>query len=176
MTNLLSYYYKFILIKYIFLVFRLPSGSRDGRRVCCILTLDDGQKDYDDEEEEGDVENDAVDLVLIARRVLNLVADPSACSDANIHMEHVTLDGKEGRKREKVFLLQSTVCHFGPFNPERISVSVTNQCFGLWWMWSRENKSIINKQKAPFIVLNISRTFLIDDRWRLRPSSTSSFR
>ena len=55
------------------------------------LTLDDGQKDYNDKEEEGDVKDDAVDLILVTRRVFNLVTDPSTGSHTYIHVEHVAL-------------------------------------------------------------------------------------
>lgn len=55
------------------------------------LTLDYRQQDHDDEEEEGDVKDDAIDLVLVSRRVLDLVADASARPDAHVHVEHVAL-------------------------------------------------------------------------------------
>lgn len=60
------------------------------------LTLDDGQKDYNHKKEEGDVKDDAIDLVLVTRRVLNLVPDPSTCSYADIHVEHVALGDMDG--------------------------------------------------------------------------------
>lgn len=60
------------------------------------LTLDDGQKDDNHEKEEGDVEDDAIDLVLVASRVLDLVPDPPTCSHANIHVEHVALGDRVG--------------------------------------------------------------------------------
>lgn len=63
------------------------------------LTLDDGQKDYNHKKEEGDVKDDAIDLVLVTRRVLDLVPDPSTCSYTDIHVEHVAL-GDRDRYRE----------------------------------------------------------------------------
>lgn len=62
------------------------------------LTLYDGQEDNDDEEEEGDVKDDAVDLILVTCWVLNLVTNASTCSHTYIHVEHVALAerGEEG--------------------------------------------------------------------------------
>ena len=80
-----------------------------GQSVCvcvcvCVgpLTLDDGQEDYNDKEEEGDVKDDAIDLILVTRRVLNLVSDPSTCSHPHIHVEHVALKHRE-RETERTF-------------------------------------------------------------------------
>lgn len=55
------------------------------------LTLDDCQKDYNDEEEEGDVKDDAIDFVLVTCWVLNLVTNPSTCPHTYIHVKHVAL-------------------------------------------------------------------------------------
>jgi len=55
------------------------------------LTLNDCQEDDNDKEEEGDVENDAVDLVLVSSGVLDLVADTPARAHAYVHVEHVAL-------------------------------------------------------------------------------------
>lgn len=68
-------------------------------RVCFgSLTLDDGQKDYNDKEEEGDVKDDAIDLILVTRWVFNLVTDPSTCSHTYIHVEHVALGDRARHK------------------------------------------------------------------------------
>lgn len=64
-------------------------------------TLDDRQKDDNHEEKEGDVEDDAIDLVLVASRVLNLVPDSSTCPDANVHVEHVALGHRRGRREKQ---------------------------------------------------------------------------
>lgn len=85
----------------------MPAGNTAGRfnpNVCvcvCVsvgvsvrvgsLTLDDGQEDYNDKKEEGDVKDDAIDLILVTSWVLNLVTNPSTCSDTHIHVEHVAL-------------------------------------------------------------------------------------
>lgn len=54
-------------------------------------TLDDGQEDDDDEEEKGDVKKDAVELIGIAGRVLDLISNPSSGSHSNVHVKQVTL-------------------------------------------------------------------------------------
>ena len=43
-------------------------------------TLDDGQQDDNDEEEESDVEQDTVDFVIIAVRVLDFITDTTTSS------------------------------------------------------------------------------------------------
>ncbi len=55
------------------------------------LTLDDGQKDDNDEEEKGDVKKDAVELIGVTSGVLDLVTYAPSCSHPNIHVEKVTL-------------------------------------------------------------------------------------
>ena len=67
---------------------RGPQISGEG---LLTLTLDNGQQDDDDEEEEGDVEDDTVKLVLVARWVLNLIANAPAGTHPDIHVEQVTL-------------------------------------------------------------------------------------
>lgn len=67
----------------------------------CDLTLDDSQEDYNDKEEEGDVEDDAIDLVLVTCWVFNLVTDPPTCSHTYIHVEHVALRERARDTQEK---------------------------------------------------------------------------
>lgn len=55
------------------------------------LTLDDRQEDDDDEEEKGDVEKDAVKLVGVAGRVLDLIPYTPSRSHPDVHVEEVTL-------------------------------------------------------------------------------------
>lgn len=50
-----------------------------------------GQQDDYDEEEEGDVKDDAIDLILVPGRILDLITDATASPNANIHVEHITL-------------------------------------------------------------------------------------
>lgn len=56
-----------------------------------LSTLDDGQQDDDHEEEEGDVEQDAVKLVGVSSRVLQLVSNASSSSHTDIHVEQIAL-------------------------------------------------------------------------------------
>lgn len=67
-------------------------------------TLNDGQEDDDDKEEEGDVEQDAVELVGISSWILQLVSDSSSSPHAHVHVEQVTL--------QRDFSLQLHVQHF----------------------------------------------------------------
>lgn len=60
------------------------------------LTLDDGQQDYNDKEEKCDVKDDAFHLKFISSWVLDLIPDSPACTNSNVHVEHVTL-------KEKIF-------------------------------------------------------------------------
>lgn len=55
------------------------------------LTLDDGQEDDNDEEEEGDVKQDAVELIRVTSWVLDLIPNTSSCPNPNVHVEQVTL-------------------------------------------------------------------------------------
>ena len=71
-------------------VLELRCNTNSGVR----LTLDDGQEDDDDEEEKRDVKHNAFNLKLISSRVLNLITYASACTDSNIHVEHVALKEK----------------------------------------------------------------------------------
>lgn len=59
------------------------------------LTLDDGQQDDYDEEEESDVEKDAVNFVLVAVRRFDLIADAATGSDALVQVEDEALQRKE---------------------------------------------------------------------------------
>lgn len=68
------------------------------------LTLDDGQEDDDDEEEESDVKEDAVKLVRVTSRVLDLVPDSPSCSHANVHVEKVALCEHRQRVRTQLTL------------------------------------------------------------------------
>lgn len=70
--------------------------------VCVCLTLDDGQEDYNDKKEEGDVKDDAIDLILVTSWVLNLVTNPSTCSHTYVHVEHVALGEGERDTQEEV--------------------------------------------------------------------------
>ena len=51
-------------------------------------TLDDGQQDNNDEQEEGDVEEDADELVLSAVRWLNNVTNTTSSTHSLVQMEH----------------------------------------------------------------------------------------
>jgi hypothetical protein len=55
------------------------------------ITLNDGKQDNDDEEEETDVEEDAVDFVGVAVRGFDLVTDTAAGSNALVQVEHEAL-------------------------------------------------------------------------------------
>lgn len=88
------------------------------------LTLDDGQQDYNDKEEECDVKDDAVDFVLVTCRVLYLIANPSTCSYTNIHVEHVALEERvteiqnSARERKRPGQLIQTQMEGQWFDPE----------------------------------------------------------
>lgn len=58
-------------------------------------TLNDGEQDNDDEEEEGNVEDDAVELVLISIRSLNFITDATTSSHTFVQMEHEALQENE---------------------------------------------------------------------------------
>ncbi len=79
-------------------------GFHPSSQCVCVgsLTLDDGQEDYNDKEEEGDVKDDAIDLILVTRWVLNLVTDPSTCSHTYIHVEHVALGKTEDERHREL--------------------------------------------------------------------------
>ena len=62
------------------------------------LTLDDGQEDDDDKEEEGDVKQDAVELVGVSSWVLQLVSDTTSSSHAHVHVEQIALPREENRR------------------------------------------------------------------------------
>lgn len=74
------------------------------------LTLNDGQEDYNDKKEEGNVKNDAIYLILVTSWILNLVTNPATCSHTYIHVKHVALGDKtigtqeevEGKKDKKI--------------------------------------------------------------------------
>lgn len=56
-----------------------------------VQTLNDGQEDDDDKEEERDVKDNTLHLKLISGGVVDLVTDASASTHSHIHVEHVTL-------------------------------------------------------------------------------------
>lgn len=56
-----------------------------------VCTLNDGQQNDNDEEEEGDVEQDAVELIDVSSRVLQLVSNSTTSSHAHIHVEQIAL-------------------------------------------------------------------------------------
>lgn len=51
-------------------------------------TLNDGQKDNNDKEEEGYVENDAIDFIFVADGVANFVTYTTTCSHTLVQMEY----------------------------------------------------------------------------------------
>lgn len=57
-------------------------------------TLNDGEQDDDDKEEESDVEDDAVEFVLVPVRSLDLVADATTSPHAFVQVEHKALRGR----------------------------------------------------------------------------------
>lgn len=63
------------------------------------VTLYYGQEDNNYEEEEGDVEDDPIDLILVTRRVLDLVTNAASSSYADVHVEHVALR-REGHSQD----------------------------------------------------------------------------
>lgn len=63
------------------------------------ITLDDGQQDDNDKEEEGDVEHDAIHLVGIAIRRFDFIANAASCTQSGVKMEDEALkEEKEGRR------------------------------------------------------------------------------
>ena len=54
-------------------------------------TLNDGQQDDNDEEEESDVKDDAIELVLITIRRLNFITDAATSPHALVQVEHKAL-------------------------------------------------------------------------------------
>lgn len=55
-------------------------------------TLNDGQKDNNNEEEESNVENDSIDFVVVSIGISNFVTDTTSSSYALIKMEHETCE------------------------------------------------------------------------------------
>lgn len=93
-----------------------PTRKTDGisRR-----TLNDGQKDDDDEKEESDVEHYSVHLVVVAVGRFDLVSDTTAGSHALVQVEHETL--KHGREKSHDYRISNNnnnhnnyYNHFGP--------------------------------------------------------------
>lgn len=76
-----------------------------------LLTLNDGQEDDDDEEEERDVEDHAIELGFVPRRVFDLVADPTAGTDPHVHVEQVTLNTHTHTHTEPVSCLTVESSH-----------------------------------------------------------------
>ena len=72
----------------------------------CGRTLNDGQQDNNDEEEESDVKDDAVELVLVTIRGLNLVANATTSPYSLVQVEHKALP-----KQTTIYLL--VLCHSG---------------------------------------------------------------
>lgn len=60
-----------------------------------MLTLYYGQEDDNDEEEEGDVKDDPIDLILIACWVFDFVTDPASRTYSDVHVEHVALQREQ---------------------------------------------------------------------------------
>ena len=54
-------------------------------------TLNDGQQDDDDKEEEGNVKDDAIHLVRVASRVFDFIPNAAPRSHSHIHVEEVAL-------------------------------------------------------------------------------------
>lgn len=71
---------------------QLSSCGLISRDTCnCAHTLNDGQQDNDDEEEESDVKDDAVELVLITIRGFNLITNATTGSYSLVQVEHKAL-------------------------------------------------------------------------------------
>ena len=58
------------------------------------ITLNDGQKNNDNEEEERNIEEDSVDFVLVAIGRLDFITNATAGPHALVQMEHETLQIK----------------------------------------------------------------------------------
>lgn len=54
-------------------------------------TLNDGQQDDNDKEEEGNVKDDAIHLVRVTSRVFNFITNAATRSHSHIHVEEVAL-------------------------------------------------------------------------------------
>lgn len=52
-----------------------------------LLTLNDGQQDDNNKEEESNVKEDAVKLIRVTSWVLNLITNAATSSHTHIHME-----------------------------------------------------------------------------------------
>lgn len=72
-------------------------------------TLNDGQQDDNDKEEEGDVEQDAVELIGVSGWVLQLVSNTTPGSHTHVHMEQIALPRG---KRESNLELHSHLTSF----------------------------------------------------------------
>jgi hypothetical protein len=63
--------------------------------IASVLTLNDSQQDNNHEEEESDVEYYAIDLVIVAIRFADLIADTAAGSHAFVQVENEALRARE---------------------------------------------------------------------------------
>ena len=77
------------------------SRKRSGVKQCRLCTLNDGQQDNNDKEEEGDVKQDAVELVGVSCGVLQLISDTTSSSHSHIHVEHIALPTERHTEGEK---------------------------------------------------------------------------
>lgn len=78
-------------------------------------TLNDGQQDDNDKEEEGDVEQDAVELIGVSSWVLQLVSNTTSSSHTHVHVEQIALPRG---KRESNLELRSHLTCFSRWNEE----------------------------------------------------------
>lgn len=62
--------------------------------LCTVIdnhTLNDGQQDDNDKEEEGNVKDDAIHLVRVTSRVFDFITNAATRSHSHIHVEEVAL-------------------------------------------------------------------------------------
>ncbi|MPC12202.1 hypothetical protein E2C01_004879 [Portunus trituberculatus] len=69
----------------------VTSISTNRHTLSCVRTLNDGQQDNNDEEEESDVKDDAVKLILVAIWGLNLVTNATTSPYSLVQVEHEAL-------------------------------------------------------------------------------------
>lgn len=79
-----------------------PDGYRKAKQtrfiqiqlLCSLIgnhTLNDGQQDDNDEEEEGNIKDDAIHFIRVTSGVFNFITNASTCSYAHVHVEEVAL-------------------------------------------------------------------------------------
>lgn len=86
-----------------------PEGLPGKQTLTEPHTLDDGQQDDNDKEEEGDIKEDAVKLIRVACRVLDFIPDATTGPHTHIHVEQVALKGEQDGFNDTAHIVQNKI-------------------------------------------------------------------